>query len=53
MPLVAEGIETKEMGDRLTEMGCEMAQGYFYGRPTPFADWEIDAGEIKLQISSD
>ncbi|MDX6019759.1 EAL domain-containing protein, partial [Scandinavium sp. V105_16] len=33
VPLVAEGIETAEMGDKLHELGCEKAQGYFYGRP--------------------
>lgn len=30
---VAEGVETKEAWDRLREMGCDVAQGYFFGRP--------------------
>ncbi|MEL4016574.1 bifunctional diguanylate cyclase/phosphodiesterase [Dryocola clanedunensis] len=39
VPLVAEGIETLEMGLKLREMGCEKAQGYYYGRPQPFENW--------------
>ena len=30
---VAEGVETQEQAARLTEWGCELAQGYFYFRP--------------------
>lgn len=30
---VAEGVETKEAWDRLREMGCDVAQGYYFGRP--------------------
>lgn len=35
MKVIAEGVEDKAEGDRLREMGCENAQGYFYARPMP------------------
>ena len=31
--LVAEGIETVEQADLLRQFGCDVAQGYLYGRP--------------------
>jgi len=33
--VVAEGVETREVRDALREMGCDYAQGFFYGRPQP------------------
>ncbi len=33
MRVVAEGVETKEVADLLRAMGCDMAQGYFFGHP--------------------
>ncbi|MGA7856522.1 MAG: EAL domain-containing protein [Terracidiphilus sp.] len=32
---VAEGIETQEQADMLVRLGCEMGQGWHYGRPAP------------------
>jgi diguanylate cyclase len=32
---VAEGVETAEQARALTDLGCMMAQGYYYGRPEP------------------
>lgn len=32
---VAEGVEDKEIVDRLIGMGCDFAQGYYFGRPVP------------------
>ncbi|MCY0092595.1 bifunctional diguanylate cyclase/phosphodiesterase [Hoeflea ulvae] len=31
--IIAEGIETAEQAERLLEIGCPLAQGYFYARP--------------------
>ena len=31
--VVAEGAETREQINALKELGCEMAQGYFYSPP--------------------
>lgn len=33
--LVAEGVETDAQYQRLLEMGCEIGQGYLFGRPVP------------------
>jgi diguanylate cyclase (GGDEF)-like protein len=33
--IVAEGIETREVQDRLIAMGCEVGQGFYYTRPIP------------------
>lgn len=35
MKVVAEGVETIEQLDYLTEAGCDMVQGYFFSRPVP------------------
>lgn len=33
--IVAEGVETREQADKLTEMGCEYLQGYYFSKPLP------------------
>ena len=35
MTTTAEGVETRQLLDMLTEIGCTDAQGYFLGRPMP------------------
>ncbi len=35
---VAEGIEDKHHADILSYLGCELGQGWFYGRPAPAED---------------
>jgi diguanylate cyclase (GGDEF)-like protein len=35
--VVAEGVEDEETMRRLSELDCDVAQGYFLGRPTPAA----------------
>ncbi|MDR3799227.1 MAG: EAL domain-containing protein [Terracidiphilus sp.] len=32
---IAEGIETEEQADMLLRLGCDMGQGWHYGRPAP------------------
>lgn len=38
MQTIAEGVETKEQGKKLMEMGCNFAQGYYYSRPVDYQD---------------
>jgi EAL domain-containing protein (putative c-di-GMP-specific phosphodiesterase class I) len=33
--VVAEGVETREVWDSLQSLGCDVAQGFFLGRPMP------------------
>lgn len=37
---VAEGVETKAQVERLREVGCDYAQGYFFSRPLPVEKFE-------------
>jgi diguanylate cyclase (GGDEF)-like protein/PAS domain S-box-containing protein len=36
--VIAEGVETLEIGQKLLSLGCELAQGYGIARPMPAAD---------------
>lgn len=36
--VVAEGVETSDQAKAILQMGCQVVQGYFYGRPVPFND---------------
>jgi diguanylate cyclase len=38
--VVAEGVETRQTWDRLADLGCDRAQGYFINRPSDAADIE-------------
>jgi len=35
---VAEGVETIELVDRLTSMGCTQVQGFLFGEPSPIEE---------------
>lgn len=40
--VVGEGVETADLLERLTELGCESAQGYYISKPVPadeFPSW--------------
>ncbi len=38
LQVVAEGVDNRRSLDMLTEMGCDLAQGYFLSRPVAAAD---------------
>ena len=40
MTTVAEGVEEEAQAQKLKEMGCDIAQGYFYAKPMSEADFE-------------
>ncbi len=40
LKVVAEGVETEEQRDFLSEHGCPLFQGYYFSRPQPAADFE-------------
>lgn len=40
LTVIAEGIETQGEADCLAEIGCDLGQGYFYGRAVPAAEFE-------------
>ena len=39
MKITAEGVETAEQSALLTQLGCDVLQGYLYGRPGPIGDF--------------
>lgn len=36
IPVIAEGVETKEQLLRLLSLGCECVQGYYFSKPLPY-----------------
>jgi EAL domain-containing protein (putative c-di-GMP-specific phosphodiesterase class I) len=38
LPATAEGIETSEVLEALNRNGCEIGQGYYFGKAMPAAD---------------
>ncbi|WP_424933488.1 EAL domain-containing protein [Amaricoccus macauensis] len=47
--LICEGIETQEQADFLRNIGCDEAQGYFFGKPMPFEELLTFAREFGTQ----
>ncbi len=41
LSVVAEGVETRSAMERLAPFGCDVAQGYYLGRPMPADEFEI------------
>jgi EAL domain-containing protein (putative c-di-GMP-specific phosphodiesterase class I) len=57
LQVVAEGVETEQAWDELSELGCTLAQGYYLSRPVPAAEltqWLLrrPAGEPARPIRS-
>jgi len=45
MRVVAEGVESELVRDRLAALGCDLAQGYLFGRPVPAEEVDLDVGQ--------
>jgi EAL domain-containing protein (putative c-di-GMP-specific phosphodiesterase class I) len=43
LKVIAEGIETPRQHDELRSLGCELGQGYLFGRPTPPDELDLKA----------
>ena len=37
---LTEGVETKHQFELLSEMGCELFQGYYFAKPMPISEFE-------------
>ena len=40
VPIIAEGVETKEQLDSLKKLGCDIIQGYYFSKPIPDNEFE-------------
>ncbi len=47
---IAEGVETPLHHQQLVEMGCDLAQGFFFSRPLPAAELEQLLGDGAFEI---
>ena len=53
LQVVAEGVETNDVADRLRALGCDIAQGYGICRPLPFdqlATWLVNTSFETRQV---
>ena len=51
--VLAEGIENAEHHDRAQRLGCGYGQGWYYGRPVPAAELELDTAFLRLAPITD
>lgn len=53
MPVVVEGVETKEQRDFLESIGSGYVQGYFFARPMPAEDYERTVVKLSELVPMD
>ena len=46
MNVVAEGVETEAVREKLLELGCDFGQGWHFGMPAALADFGLVRAEI-------
>jgi diguanylate cyclase (GGDEF)-like protein/PAS domain S-box-containing protein len=54
LDVVAEGVETEELWNRLRELGCRTAQGYHLSRPVPapqLEEWLASRKPVSLALA--
>ena len=49
VPVIAEGVETREQVSALKTMGCDIVQGYYFSKPIPPEAFDAFAMEKKRQ----
>ena len=61
MPVLAEGVETKDQAEYLKNIGCDLMQGYYFAKPMPADEFEAvlekyrnstDGNDDAVQIST-
>ena len=40
LPVIAEGVETREQAEMLHNFGCDQMQGYYFSKPVPAKEYE-------------
>ena len=41
LSVVAEGVESSIIEQKLRDCGCDIVQGYYYSKPLPFSEYLI------------
>ncbi len=55
LDVVAEGVETREIWEKLQELGCQTAQGHYLSRPVPadtLTEWLRDRSRVALAAAA-
>lgn len=52
LPVIAEGVETKQQADYLSSIGCKLMQGFHFSKPLPSSGFEtyMNASSVKTRI---
>lgn len=50
---LAEGVETRECHDILVQMGFQLAQGFYYGRPSPLSKYMSEDQKSRTPSDTD
>lgn len=49
LDIIAEGVETIEQAEFLSECGCDSAQGFYYSKPIPVAEFDKRLVEVNMK----